>query len=158
MSIHALIVDDKLGDVAMLRMALLERRPDIELHVAVCGHDAIVLIEHHLRPALAVVDLNLPRVSGGAFIQWLHDHGRMAGMQVVLYTGFHCDHALKQLPSGVKPDHCRQKPETVRALDAVADWMTSLLPVPSTESVGRQADFRKSSCPLLGISSRDPSQ
>jgi DNA-binding response OmpR family regulator len=61
------------------------RNSGYRCHVAHDGHVALELIEH-VRPGVAVLDVNMPRKDGFEVLAALRDGGRTRGMPVVLLT------------------------------------------------------------------------
>lgn len=61
------------------------RNSGYRCHVAHDGHGALELIEH-VRPGVAVLDVNMPRKDGFQVLAALRDGGRARGMPVVLLT------------------------------------------------------------------------
>jgi two-component system, OmpR family, response regulator MprA len=51
--------------------------------VAADGIDALDRLERCPRPCLSLVDLNMPRLDGGALAELLHGDGRLSGVPVV---------------------------------------------------------------------------
>jgi two-component system response regulator len=68
--LEVLLVEDDPGDVAMTREALEEHGPPLNLHVVGNGEEALAFLRQQPpfaqspRPALVILDLNLPRMSG----------------------------------------------------------------------------------------------
>ncbi len=59
-----LLVEDNAGDAELMRIALSQARPDVELRIAEDGEDALALLLAGVAPDLVLLDLNLPRLSG----------------------------------------------------------------------------------------------
>jgi two-component system, chemotaxis family, response regulator Rcp1 len=59
-----LLVEDNAGDAELMRIALSEARPDVELRVSGDGEEALALLLEGDVPDLVLLDLNLPRLSG----------------------------------------------------------------------------------------------
>ena len=70
MSIDVLLVEDNPGDVRLTREAFRAANKDIRLHVACDGVEAMAFLKKQgshsdaPRPALVLLDLNLPRMDG----------------------------------------------------------------------------------------------
>jgi CheY-like chemotaxis protein len=68
--LEILLVEDDPGDVAMTREALAEYKLLVNLHVVTNGEEAVAFLRRQPpfgdapRPALVILDLNLPRLSG----------------------------------------------------------------------------------------------
>ncbi len=68
--IELLIVEDNAGDILMIRQALAGEPCRISIHVAVDGQQAMdILAARQFKPDLIILDLNLPKVSGLAFLE-----------------------------------------------------------------------------------------
>ncbi len=69
-SMQVLLVDDSLGDVRLTREAFREVNPDVQLHVARDGAEAMAFLRckgPHVfapRPDLILLDLNMPKQDG----------------------------------------------------------------------------------------------
>ena len=70
MSVEVLMVEDNPGDVRLMREALRSSTRAIKLHVTVDGAEALDFLNqrnnyvHAPRPALILLDLNLPKING----------------------------------------------------------------------------------------------
>jgi CheY-like chemotaxis protein len=63
-------MDDSPGDVYLMCQALAEEPFPIRVHVAKDGAQALqLLIEQNIRPDLMILDLDMPRVPGLAFLE-----------------------------------------------------------------------------------------
>jgi CheY-like chemotaxis protein len=78
-----LVVEDSAADVELLREALSEGEPHVELDVARHGEEAIDRLAAGEPPDLVVLDLNLPR---------------MNGLEVLAALRAHQDPAVRRLP------------------------------------------------------------
>jgi CheY-like chemotaxis protein len=60
-----LLIDDNPGDVTLIKEVLSEARFEIKIYVAVDGEQALqMLADPQFKPALIILDLNLPGDSG----------------------------------------------------------------------------------------------
>jgi CheY-like chemotaxis protein len=67
---HILLVEDCAGDTLLVQQALPSCSIPIQLHIARDGEQALeMLTTANFRPALIILDLNMPRVGGFAFLQ-----------------------------------------------------------------------------------------
>jgi CheY-like chemotaxis protein len=83
---HALLyIEDDEQNIALVK-AVLRRRPQIELHVAMNGRDG-VRAAIDLRPALILLDNRLPDTTGGEILQELASSSATATIPVVVLSG-----------------------------------------------------------------------
>jgi len=83
---HALLyIEDNESNISLIE-ALLRRRPQIELHVAMNGHDG-VRVARDVQPNLILLDNRLPDASGGEILQKLTSAPATAAIPVVVFTG-----------------------------------------------------------------------
>jgi CheY-like chemotaxis protein len=83
---HALLyIEDDEQNIALVE-AVLRRRPQVELHVAMNGRDG-VRAAIDLRPALILLDNRLPDTTGGKILQELASSAATAAIPVVILTG-----------------------------------------------------------------------
>jgi len=83
---HALLyIEDDEQNIALVE-AVLRRRPQVELHVALNGRDG-VRAAIDLRPALILLDNRLPDTTGGKILQELASSAATAAIPVVILTG-----------------------------------------------------------------------
>jgi CheY-like chemotaxis protein len=70
MSVDVLLIEDNLGEAVLIRDAVNRLPVSVNLHVALDGHQALLMLSNpHFRPALIVLDLNIPKISGTALLQ-----------------------------------------------------------------------------------------
>lgn len=86
-----LLVEDNPDDVAFTRRAFRKNDFDHHLVVAHDGEEALALLlpsadEEPLRPAVALVDINLPRISGLDLVARLRAHPRTRLLPVIMLT------------------------------------------------------------------------
>ena len=89
--LRILLVEDNPADVTLVEEALSEAGMNCILELATDGSKAIELIERidagsRPCPALMLLDLNLPRVSGEAVLQRLRDSQRCNAMRVLVVS------------------------------------------------------------------------
>lgn len=83
-SVTALVVDD---DPSMANaMARVLRRSGIEPHVANDGLSAGVLLEQY-KPALILLDLQMPGLSGTQVLRFVRAAPRLAGIKILIVSG-----------------------------------------------------------------------
>jgi CheY-like chemotaxis protein len=89
-----LVVEDSEADIELLREALADSDPDVELDVVRHGEDALSFLrregEFHAaaRPDLVVLDLNLPRMGGFEVLRALREDvdPRLRRLPVVVFS------------------------------------------------------------------------
>jgi CheY-like chemotaxis protein len=80
--IEVLLVDDSPADVFLTRQALTEHPFPVYVHLASDGAQALrLLTEQNLHPDLMILDLDMPRVTGLAFLERYH-----AAFPVVVFS------------------------------------------------------------------------
>ncbi len=79
-----LYIEDNPSNIKLVKR-IVRRRPEVSLLVATLGDlGAELAIEH--RPALVVLDLNLPDISGEEVLRRIRDDARTAGIRVVVVS------------------------------------------------------------------------
>jgi DNA-binding response OmpR family regulator len=70
--VEILLVEDNAGDAVLIRQILAEASVPVNLHIARDGEQAVsMLSDTDFRPALIILDLNIPRITGPALLeQW----------------------------------------------------------------------------------------
>jgi chemotaxis family two-component system response regulator Rcp1 len=95
MTLHRLlVVEDSESDIELLREALSDSEPDVELDVVRHGEDALSFLrregefERAEHPDLVVLDLNLPRMGGFEVLRALREDvdPRLRRLPVVVFT------------------------------------------------------------------------
>ena len=65
-----LLVEDNAGDAVLIRQILADAAVSANLHIARDGQQALAVIESaDFRPALIILDLNIPRIPGSALLE-----------------------------------------------------------------------------------------
>jgi DNA-binding response OmpR family regulator len=65
-----LLVEDNAGDAVLIRQILADAAVPVNLHIVRDGEQALTLLsDAHFRPALIILDLNIPRISGQALLE-----------------------------------------------------------------------------------------
>ena len=68
--IEILLVEDNAGDAALIRQILAEESMLVNLHIVRDGEQALTMLsDAHFQPALIILDLNIPRISGPALLE-----------------------------------------------------------------------------------------
>jgi two-component system response regulator len=89
-----LVVEDSEADVELLREALSDSDPPVEIHVTRHGEDALAFLRRQdpfaeaVHPDLVVLDLNLPRMTGFEVLRALRADSdpRLRRLPVVVFT------------------------------------------------------------------------
>jgi CheY-like chemotaxis protein len=80
--VQILLVEDKAGDILLMRQALAGERIPISIHVAVDGEQAVeMLSRRHFDPDLVILDLTLPKRDGISVLE-----ETPPGVPVVVFT------------------------------------------------------------------------
>ena len=85
MSPAVLYIEDDERKIALVK-AMLRRRPQIELHVAMNGRDG-VRAAIDIRPGLILLDNRLPDATGSEILQELASASATAAIPVVIFSG-----------------------------------------------------------------------
>jgi CheY-like chemotaxis protein len=90
-----LYVEDEDNDVIMLQFALKKLQDAHPLKVVQNGEEAVAYLDggdkyadrtQYPLPALVLLDLNTPRLSGMKVLQWIRGQPQFASLPVVIYT------------------------------------------------------------------------
>jgi CheY-like chemotaxis protein len=90
--LEILLVEDDPGDVAMTREALAEHKLLVNLHVVTNGEEAVAFLRRQTpfgdapRPALVILDLNLPRLSGQEVLAIVKSDPDLLRIPIVVLT------------------------------------------------------------------------
>lgn len=90
--VEILIVDDNPGDVRLTREALRKNKVSNNLHVATDGAEALAFLNREgqyadaPRPALILLDLNLPKKNGREVLAEVKNHPNLRRIPVVILT------------------------------------------------------------------------
>lgn len=128
-----LLVEDDEVDVLTVRRALRDLHVENELLLAGNGEEAIARLRSGAaRPALILLDLNMPRMDGFEFLRAARESDLIAGIPVVVLTTSRQDRDIfegfKLNVAGymVKPVDYRKFVEMMQAIDLY--WTLSELP------------------------------
>src|ERR1700691_1751099 len=70
MAMEILLVEDNAGDAVLIRQILADAAVPVNLHIVRDGEQALTLLsDADWRPALIILDLNIPRISGTALLE-----------------------------------------------------------------------------------------
>ncbi len=65
-----LLVEDNAGDAVLIRQILADASVPVNLHIARDGEQALTMLsDAHFQPALIILDLNIPRITGTALLE-----------------------------------------------------------------------------------------
>lgn len=100
--LHILLAEDNRGDVLLIRRALDEHQIEHHLHVVTDGEEALRFVARMGKPGqepcpdLMLLDLNLPKVSGGEVLREFRAHPECETTPVIVITSSDSskDHAL----------------------------------------------------------------
>ena len=129
-----LLVEDDEVDVLTVRRALKDLKIGNQLAVAANGEEALVLLRDRAaaRPALILLDLNMPRMSGLEFLGQVRSDGCARGIPIVVLTTSRQDRDIVQgfdhhvAGYMVKPVDYHQFVEVIKTIDQY--WTISELP------------------------------
>ena len=130
-----LLVEDDEVDVLTVRRALRDLEVENELLVASNGEEALELLRlrgKEPKPALILLDLNMPRMNGLEFLRQARSDSLVQGIPVVVLTTSRQDQDILEgfelAVSGymVKPVDYRKFVEVMSTIDRY--WSTSELP------------------------------
>jgi len=69
-TLDVLLVEDNAGDALLTSQTLANCSVPVKLHIARDGEQALIMLsDPDFQPALIILDLNIPRVSGSAFLK-----------------------------------------------------------------------------------------
>ena len=69
-TVDVLLVEDNAGDALLTGQTLANCSVPVKLHIARDGEQALIMLsDPDFHPALIILDLNIPRVSGSAFLE-----------------------------------------------------------------------------------------
>jgi len=98
-----LLVEDNWGDIVLLREALDGSKLALHLNVVTDGEEALAYLEGEgkysgtVRPDFVLLDLNLPRMDGRAFLRRLRSHSKLGDMPVVVLTSSRLESDMKEM-------------------------------------------------------------
>ncbi len=108
-SFEVLLVEDSAADEALALHELGKHKPELRVHVAHDGEQALDFLfsrgayseaSGKTRPALVLLDLELPELSGKEVLQAIRTDARTKSLPVVILTGSR----LEELPSSLRSD------------------------------------------------------
>jgi CheY-like chemotaxis protein len=70
MYVDVLLIEDNLGDAVLIRDAINRLSVQVNLHIALDGHQAVLMLKNpNFQPHLIVLDLNIPKISGMVLLE-----------------------------------------------------------------------------------------
>jgi CheY-like chemotaxis protein len=140
---HLLLVEDDENDVFFLRRALQSAGANVQLHVAADGRQALDYLHGrngfedrslHPLPALVLLDLKVPYVSGLDVLRQIRADAKLRKLIVVVFTSSSLDSDVVQAYEIgansflVKPSRLEEQKEVASLI--VRYWLQSNLPPP----------------------------
>jgi CheY-like chemotaxis protein len=115
---HALLyIEDQESNIALVK-AILKRRPQVKLHVAMNGGDG-VRAAIDIRPGLILLDNHLPDATGSQILQELASTSSTAAIPVVILSGDTGEVVDQLLASGAAESV--EKPFNIRQFIGIID-------------------------------------
>lgn len=126
-----LVVEDNLADVSLLRLALKDAEIDFDLTALRDGAEALAFIRREgkyadaPRPDLAILDLSIPKHSGGEVLQAIRSTEELRSLPAVIWTSLGSPAALAETKSLgielhiVKPSDLKQYLEIGQTLKQI---------------------------------------
>jgi DNA-binding response OmpR family regulator len=114
-----LLVEDNAGDAVLIRQILADAPVAVNLHIVRDGEQALTLLsDAHFRPALIILDLNIPRISGAALLErW-----KLQNIPVVVFSSSQSD-AERERVMELGAREFVQKPTDLEAFAAAVSGM-----------------------------------
>lgn len=125
-----LVVDDSAADVDLTREALADVRPDVDLHVATTGPEALAFLRGASGDLvrLVLLDLNLPRVHGFDVLGEVRALPGRAALPVVVLTTSEAAEDARRAQALQASDFARKPIGFAEYLDVLRDVLTRWLP------------------------------
>jgi CheY-like chemotaxis protein len=92
-----LVIEDSKTDVFLIREALASAGVRAEIDVVHDGQAALEFLEGGVRPALVLLDLNLPKFSGREVLRWIRTDLRTTDLPVLVVTSSSLSRDLEEL-------------------------------------------------------------
>ena len=92
MAIDVLLVEDSPGDVRLTQEAFRRVNPDVRLHVAIDGVDALAFLGQQAvhskapRPDLILLDINLPKKDGREVLRHIRGNEKLKSIPTVILS------------------------------------------------------------------------
>jgi DNA-binding response OmpR family regulator len=131
-NMEILLVEDNAGDAVLIRQILADADVPVNLHIVRDGEQALTLLsDAHFRPALIILDLNIPRIPGTALLErW-----KTENIPVVVFSSSLNDaERTRVLELGAL--EFVQKPTDMEAFAAAVSGMVKRHAQPSNKAAG----------------------
>lgn len=93
--LELLLVEDNPADARLLREAFAETGIDVRLEHVEDAELALRRLRSSVRPDAVLLDLNMPRVDGRAFLRELRSDPALEDLDVIVLTSSHYDRDLR---------------------------------------------------------------
>jgi CheY-like chemotaxis protein len=138
--VNVLLIDDNPGDVRLTYEALRENRVRVDLHVAKDGVEAIEFLrqqgpfESAPRPALVLMDLNMPRMNGREVLAEIKNDPSLLSIPVVVLTTSQAEYDVR-IAYNLHANCYITKPvdldEFLQVVKSIGDFWLSTVRLPS---------------------------
>jgi chemotaxis family two-component system response regulator Rcp1 len=131
-SIDVLLVEDSPGDVWLTREALHDANRSIHLHVAVDGVDAMAFLRREgrhafaPRPALILLELNLPKMDGREVLALIKDDDTLKTIPTIILTMSAAETDITKMYQ-LRANGYLTKPVQLAAFEAIVTSINDLL-------------------------------
>lgn len=145
MCIEVLLVEDNPGDVRLTREAFRAANDNVHVSVAVDGVEAMAFLRKEgahsraPRPALILLDLNLPRMSGRELLACIKEDQDLRAIPTVVLSASDADVDV-HMANLLQASCYIKKPMLSDDLDTIVSrindfWLRNVKPAPSTGNV-----------------------
>jgi chemotaxis family two-component system response regulator Rcp1 len=146
--IEVLLVEDSPGDVRLTREAFKNAKVHINLHVASDGTEAMAFLRHegaHVhapRPALILLDLNLPKMDGRKVLAHIKEDASLKTIPTVILTTSEAEEDIAKSYQ-LQANCYLSKPVQFDAFESLVKsindfWLTKVkLPQPRQKQMGK---------------------
>jgi DNA-binding response OmpR family regulator len=127
-----LLVEDNAGDAVLIRQILADASVRVNLHIVRDGEQALTMLsDAHFQPALIILDLNIPRISGALLLErW-----RSQNIPVVVFSSSLNDaERTRVLELGAR--EFVQKPTDLDAFSSVVRGIVDRYAGPGSKTAG----------------------
>ncbi|MFA5140976.1 MAG: response regulator [Elusimicrobiota bacterium] len=113
-----LVIDD---DPDFLDLYSMQLSPRFEVHIARDGQEGVEMLAD-ITPAVVLLDLSMPRMSGRDVLKYMAARPRLRGLPVIIITGRRLDPSLKALFARM-PNVCRAYEKSVAVRRVASEAM-----------------------------------